>query len=670
MTKVYRTRQGEEKRRAYSRSLIEPRLAGEMTPPDILDAVPLHPDGLLPRTALDAPIRIQIPEFQLGPIPSDGDTYTTELVLQWRRESDIEFQTISDMFELKNDGTVTFPLPLRIEMEKFAGLEGQYIFRYYATLWAGNNDWSQEVRIRLDRTAPYGHLPDPRDTPPPIEFTSTPITDATLSAQGGVECIIPDFDDPDKGRIIAAIGWSNAPPDPNETIIPAVSGLLLGSRKMTVTRDKIERLGSGTHYVTYVLVDPAGNVSKLSRVQNVPVALGALPTNLQLHSVPLAADGLINRADAFYGVTVDIPLYTNHEPTDHIFVEWGATTLPGYPVGEVPPAVIRVPVSWTRLKAEYDFSSAGVQTVKVGYRVDRAPQVEFRPTPRTIDVDVDFSTTGPIEPGDPDPDPVSPRLGLVTVYSSTDEEDELAEADFGEPATAKFKAPDPTVDGDIFTLYWKGVAVDDVYEADGAETPGVTDISIIVTWDEIVEGGLDPALPVHYVMSNDDFPNNDRESRTTHVWVRAIRIVLDPPLIPDMGSSPVLNCNHLRSVGGVVGYRVKIPASSHLEPGKEITMRWRPFDSSGTTPINNANKTTTIPIPNDAPTAGIDWFIEYAAHVLPTDPGVGDSRHAFVEIDYSIEDVRAPSEKFRKMMSIALGSDNAYCDLDSVVPAP
>ncbi|MEF9673389.1 hypothetical protein QNM99_19060 [Pseudomonas sp. PCH446] len=50
-------------------------------------------------------------------------------------------------------------------------------------------------------------------------------------------------------------------------------------------------------------------------------------------------------------------------------------------------------------------------------------------------------------------------------------------------------------------------------------------------------------------MSNDDFPNNDRESRTTHVRVRAIRIVLDPPLIPDMGSSPVLNCNHLRSVG-------------------------------------------------------------------------------------------------------------------------
>jgi hypothetical protein len=670
MTKVYRTRQGEDARRAYKRSLAERKNPGDLPPPGIPDALPDDPDGLLPNDALYAPIRVQVQPFALGGegLPIDPND-TTVLKLQWRRYNETEFHDASELQEFKNID-IKFPLPLEIAEDRFEGYEGQFFLRVYIdALWSGNTDWSREAPIRLDRTAPYGHRPTPNDIPLKIELTSRPITTATLTAQSGAECEIPDFDDPDKSRIIVAIGWGDAPPDPDEIIIPAISGPLLPSRKMTVPRDKIEPLGSGTHYVTYVLMDPAGNISKLARVESVSVALGDLPTNLRPHSVPLHDDLLINRADAAAGVTVDIPLYDNHAPEDLIFVEWGDTLLPPYPVGEDPDPVISIRVNWARLKAEYDFDAGGVQIVEVGYRVERAPQVEYRPVPPTIDINVDFSMTGPIDPGDPDPNPVNPLLDLVTVYSDSGSENEVPEADFGKPAVAKFKAPDPIVDGDTFTLYWRGVAVVDTYVSDGTDQPD-DEISINITWDEINEGGSHTQLPVYYVMSHADFPNNDQESRVTHVKVDAIRIIPDAPIFSDIGTGNTLNCNHLRLVNGEIGYRMTVQPSTYLEPGEEIELRWRVYRTAadGGTPIPEVDKTETLTIPPNAHIVGIPWFIEYDDHVLPAD-ALSPSRISMAQIDYttSVDGVDRPSEKTEKRMVIALGSDGVTCRLDEVI---
>ncbi|OPG68828.1 hypothetical protein B1219_29625 [Pseudomonas ogarae] len=668
MTQVYRTRQGAEARHAYGRVLAERQRAGNMTEPTITDAIPRDPDGLLPRIKLDAPIRVEIPAFPLEPAIPDRE-YFTELTLQWRRENEVEFQNVSDMEVISNMTGVTFPLRREIALERFEGQEGKFFFRYYVRLYYGNNDYSEEVPIRLDRTRPYGEFVDPYDTPPFIRLTSNPITDATLTAENGVECEIPDFSDPDKSRIIVAIGWGNAPPDPGETILPAYSGQLPGSRKITVTRDKVERFGSGTHYVTYVLVDPAGNVSKLSRVQNVPVALGRLPVNLKPPTVPLHADSLINRADANAGVTVDIPIYDNPEPGDQIFVEWGNSLLLPRTVGEQPPPVISIPVIWARLKAEYNSAAGGVQVVPVGYRVERAPQVDFRPNPRTIDINVDFSTTGPIDPTDPDPSPVNPLLDLVTVYSASDDENELPESEFNRPATAKFEAPDPIVDGDTFTLYWKGIAVADTYVSDGSDTPG-DEISINITWDEILAGGADPQLPVYYVMSHANFPNNDWESEITHVRVDAIRVIPNAPLFTDLGGDDFLNCGKLRTVNGVIGYRVTIPPSTYLEPGETIHLRWRVYQSDGTTLIPSVSKDDDPTIPIDAQTAGIQWFIEYDRYVLPSD-AVSSDPITYAQIDYTTPVNGAPKDSgiTKQIMSIALGSPGATCDLTNI-PTP
>lgn len=667
MSKVYRKRQGEEARRAYSQLVAERSLLGELDVPVVVDAIPGDPDGLLPEDKAHHPIRIEINEFALEPPGGSSTEFTTVVTLQWRRESEPEFYAVHDDIELSNKVPVQWPLQPTIDTSHFPIPEDKFIFRYKVKLWNTNFDESVEVPIRIDKVAPYGDKPDPQDNPPEIKFTSPYITDNTLNLEDGVECFIKDFADPDRARIKVAVGWGAAPPDPGETIIPAFFGVLPPRGKITIPRSYVDNLKSGTYYVTYTLIDPAGNISKLSRVNSISVALGALPTNLKLHSVPLHADGLINRADAAK-VRVEIPLYDNPDPDDQIIVEWGAVLVPPTPVGEVPPDPISIPVSWPRLKAEYDFAAGGEQIVKVGYRVERAPQVEFRPDPETIDINVDFSMTGPIDPTDPDPNPVTPLLEKVSVISSSGVENKLSDVDFNQPATARFGAPYPTVAGDTFTLYWNGVAVADTYVADGSERPG-TVINITITWDEIVDGGMHPELPVMYVMSHANFPNNDRESVTTHVAVSVISIVPEAPIFPDY-SPPFLNCGALRTVNGVIGYRVKVPPSPYLVPGETIEMRWRVLDSDEATPIPAVDKDEELLIPDDAQTNGIDWFVEYDRYVLPTD-AASASRFTFADIDYTVpvDGSGTPSQKTHQIMSIALATPGATCELTGI-PTP
>lgn len=75
--------------------------------------------------------------------------------------------------------------------------------------------------------------------------------------------------------------------------------------------------------MVYVLVDKAGNISRVSKPMSVVVALGAMPANLKLPEVPLAADDLIDRLDAKQGVQVHVLEYDNWKSTDEISVSWG-----------------------------------------------------------------------------------------------------------------------------------------------------------------------------------------------------------------------------------------------------------------------------------------------------------------------------------------------------------
>jgi hypothetical protein len=668
MTKVYRKRQGEEVRRTHSQLTAARNQFGDLDKPIVVDAIPDDPDGLLPEGKARDPIRVEITEFALEPDPPVPLEFKSYLTLQWRRENEGEFYAIHDVVEFSNRVPVQWPKELTIETRYFPVPEDKFILRYHLIPWSTNEETSEEAPIRIDKIAPYGDRPDPEDNPPAIRFTSTFITDETLTAEDGVECLIRDFADVDRDRIKVAVGWGLRPPDPGETIIPAFWGPLPDDGKVTIPRSHVEGLGSGTHFVTYTLIDPAGNISKLSIVNSISVALGTLPTNLKPHTVPLHDDGLINRADAYAKVKVDIPLYDNPQPEDQIVVEWGSVLVPPTIVGEDPPDLFSILVSWPRLKAEYDFVTGGEQNVKVGYRVERAPQVEFRPTPETIDIKVDFSMTGPIDPTDPDPNPVTPLLDKVKVIGNSGKENKLTDADFNAPATAKFKAPYPIVAGDIFTVYWNGVAVADTFTADGSERPGITEISITITWDEIVDGGMHPKLPVMYVMSNPSFPHNDQESFTTDVYVNVVPITPEAPVFPDL-IPPFLNCVALRTVGGVIGYRVKVPPSSYLVPGEKIQMRWRVVDSDETTPIA-VDKDEDLTIPDDAQTAGIDWFVEYDLHVLPTD-AASTSRFTFADIDYTVpvDGSDKPSLKTHQIMSIALASPGATCELTGI-PTP
>jgi hypothetical protein len=663
MTSMEKKLKAQQVRRNWFKQRAE-RNAGKAVigVPTIVDAIPGDADGLMPVTRLEDDLKIQIPDWREGNPPPFGEE---QLVFEWRFGNEAYTELSDEKFPLPISDT--FPLDRVIEKHFFTGREGTFSFRYGVKAWSDTSlVFSAPVPITLDRTPPYGNA-----EPPAIEPLTLPITDASMAADGGVFVTIPDFVEDKKEFVLVVIGWLDHVPLPDEPLVADVTELLPTDRKILVPRDAVERYASGDHYVAYVLFDKAKNKSRLSFPYTVPVALGPLPTLLKPPVVPLAEDdGLIDLMDAYAGVEVEVPAYDNWQSTDKIVVKWGNSALEPVPVGEKPPFPnpMSIPVIWQHLKDEYTVP-AGEQTIHVSYSVMRGTTPY--PEPVGVDVEVDFSSTGPTNPDEPNP--VNPDLDPVIVRGDSGTDNHLLPADAGKPATATLTLYDPPTEDDLITLYWNGVAVADTYTVLDTDKAG-DDIELDVLWSEIEAGG-GPAAQVYYTLSHPDFVN-DQRSPVTDVTVDAIPLVIEAPEYVDLsdvgGGNLILNCQSLRLIGGVIGYRVHIPASDYLVDGQTVIIKWQLEESDGTL-VTSAEKTQTLPITADAKTKGIDWFVApYATHILPAYTGTAD-KWAYAKTTYTltIKGQPVPSETSSAIVGIGdLGSGIDTCDLSNIVPAP
>jgi hypothetical protein len=660
MASSYEKRLTPEQVRASYR---EQFFVADLSVPILVDR--LDAQGLVHSDKLNAPLKIDIPLWDDRP-PFSGPVNV--LTMEWLPSSSTEYLPVVAPEDIAGPPAVPdtdFPLKRSIPLAIFSGYEGLFKFRYRVSNWNGGGERvSPAINVIIDRTGPK--WVDPEHAM--ISIAEPVITDAVLARDGGVKCVIPDFtEDNSRADVMVAVAWLDRMPAEGEDIdkFIVLFRALPSNREVLVPATAVTNYGSKTQYAIALLIDKAGNRGELSLPATVQVALGTLPSALKPCTVPLAADGLVDRADAAFPTKVHIEPYTGFSESDGIVVTWGTKTLTRTSVGAHLPFPLMITVPWPHMRQEYDFaSSTHVQSVDVNYEVLRG-DYPFAP-PNGIKVDTDFSIP---KPGNPDPEPIDPTLSLIEFLSFSGSSTELVEGDIGEDATASIELFDNPEVGDTLTVYYNNVIVDSLdnpYEVDGTETPKQV-IDFKIPWDVIKLNPVMDDLPLYYTLTNDDF-GNPLESRRITIDVLVEVVDLPEPEFPD----PYINCNNLREKtagSGEWGIFIHIPTSNHLKEGAAVKPEWETYEFDDTTLIPGTEHTEDLTVSLEQEQSGIDWFVPYLKCLKPTyRPSISGG---FGKLKYSIT-VRGnavPSDTINLIVAVFEdngGTGNDHC----VIPRP
>lgn len=209
-----RKQSAEQARQAYIRQRAE-RNGGrnELALAEFPDVIDGDADGLLPVTALSAPIKVNVPDWRINNPPPD---YSDELVLEWRLPGDPAYSRLWSQ-EFTHPISDAFPLQLSIDPRYFNGREGTFQFRYCVRSWNSNQfDYSPDQPVTLDRTPPYGSE-DPLPVAP-----IPPVFDTLLDAEGGVWLSVPEFVEDKREFVMVAVVWSDTVPPADQPIEPDI----------------------------------------------------------------------------------------------------------------------------------------------------------------------------------------------------------------------------------------------------------------------------------------------------------------------------------------------------------------------------------------------------------------------------------------------------------------
>ena len=330
--------------------------ADPFTPPDVSTVtLPGLPAGLFPRVSLDTGITLKISRWNTVPTdPADVEKVEVQLT----RPGTSNYETVATAEYIP--GTTTFPIEVTIPAAWLLKNEneGAYNLRYHHENYLGTPSNSSPVLVFVDKIPPHGTAAPDKLT---LLFT-TPIVDATLNGVTELEATVPAWTGAAEGDQVAfTVVEGKLPDDPND-IVPIGVVTLGADRKIKFPVALIKDLPDGDYCFGFVIVDKAGNRSRISNYDLVPLALGQFPpVPYPSLSVPENDDdGKISRADALQGVFVEFLRILYAKPTDRIAIIWGTKELPyRTPVGSNPPSMMTLNVSPV-LRDSQTFLRAGI----------------------------------------------------------------------------------------------------------------------------------------------------------------------------------------------------------------------------------------------------------------------------------------------------------------------
>ncbi|NWD69958.1 hypothetical protein HX870_20365 [Pseudomonas gingeri] len=452
------------------------------------------PDGLLPLTALEAPLPVT---FRLWDDASTDQTYQ----LLWEGDAvDTPIDVVQD--DLDNPQrylSLDIPVELLVEKNDPANpTDKKYKLGYqiYDKI-SQETVASLETLIEVDTTHPglpsHGPMAFPREV-------DDGLTSAELTAMGNtLDVIVSSYSTMAEGDFIESF-WGNIP-GPTTTV--QMNDVELEEVPLSFTRAFLEgvesQVGNVLSDVTYIVTDRAGNVSPRSLARQLRLLLADIPNDLPLPIVEQASPaqgGLIDYNDAQSGVTVDIPHYLGAQPEDLVTLYWGdSNPLPAIPVqdGEEDNDPILSPV------LQFDIINRFPEaTVNVHYEVRRNGQLVG--TSLVLPVEVYLTLPVPEE-----------RLQPLTIQGTSEnpnrDDNFIDPDDYELNARAIFRWVNGLRVDDAINLHWGQQVVEQWHQITLEDFNAGVDFDIEVDNTVIKLEGTGAAIPVTYTITRLTNPN-------------------------------------------------------------------------------------------------------------------------------------------------------------------
>ncbi|MFJ4053998.1 hypothetical protein ACIPZC_11100 [Pseudomonas sp. NPDC089743] len=627
-TEAERTRQKVRRARAIKLD------ADSLEKPGISSELLAHPDGTVYSSVLTDPSKRLAITIEAWPL-MDSIPPTLFDVLEIYHTTESGVPTLLSSDEYTASDVELFPLTVTITKEHIGSwVDGPQHFSYKVLRYNGTPTESETLSLIFDRVPPYGNG-FPVAMPALVDVTDENIDSVTVT--------LPAYDTHAAGDKVH-VYWLNHVPDDLDSVVPIITATVdTLPKQLTVPRSAIEDVGDGGVYVLYVLVDKAINVSRLSMPLAVGVAIGPLPDGLQDPVVPLAEDGLIDQEDAYTGVVVQVPSFSNWKPTDWVQVTWGTLPLGEREVGNVPKFPLEFNLSGAQLWGEYSDAGTGNKVTNVSYALRRGTVPQGS---RNIDVNVNLEVVGPVDPGvDPEwPNPVNPRLAEAEVYGESGNKNKLLPVDEEKPATVKVVVDVTLRENDVISFYWDSVHIQEADHEVKASEIG-SEIEKNIPWPYI-EARNNGDVPLHYVVERPSVPNRAK-SKATIVAVDAVVLRPDAPEFLGGNTTPPLGwltCSALYDdespspLDPAIRVLVRDLRGYGLKAGEVVNFHWYAVHGfTGETVIDD----TVFDDPVELTEADLDelvWRVQpYADYILPIFNYNGTLHEGRGRVTYSFE---------------------------------
>jgi len=285
----------------------------------MLEDIPGGEPNLLPVALVRAPLRVDVPIWEVGETPTPEKWQ--KLILFW------DEQLVGEKIweeEIRPED-LFIDVPLRFLRE------GRASVRYEVKVWSSNNAESETLVLTIDKTAPWlggdeGALSFP-------DLGSERLTKEYLEAHGDVlAALAPDYDEPGAGDTLIYY-WDTTPLERHEAGRRVLDLVDIGQPLLIeYSGDLIRERGDGTFYAYYAVEDRAGNLSRDSRQVTVEVAVQPLPRVLEWLDVPEASGSQQLKVLALERAKVSVEMVIPDEavilPGEPFTVRWGEPELP------------------------------------------------------------------------------------------------------------------------------------------------------------------------------------------------------------------------------------------------------------------------------------------------------------------------------------------------------